>query len=813
MSIYELDPRIRRLLSLDNFLDNLTVYEFIEELSKDQAVPQREVSSLKHLDPKPFIRTFESTLRELHKLTAEAVERQHALEKEVSRYELDHSRNILSLTARTDSVNSQFKVLDDQITAATDRVSPLSQELSRSIAAKNRSKTTISLIQIYTSFFHHGKSLELNRLIEGDIRSKRECASTVSQLLALSEKLISDDLNGSKKCHEAIQACFEDMENSLLDEFNEEYRNNNWSKMRDIADILTYFNNGSGVIKSFVNQHNFFIQADSLANTEDQYDEAHWDNMSDPTNQQLLHEPLMEATLKEIKSVIQDETVVILDVFTDPIAVLSLFVQRIYAQHIQSRVERLLKNAMSVSSLAFLRVLYILYTTMATFTKELKSFFQSALESHAEDYSKMDELFSVLDQSSSDLFTEHLGSSKYFDMEKKMLEAVFYSVTSTYETANEANITYKLSGRVAAMISNNGIGEASEYDSLQRKNRIGHLKDYIKQRIERTSSLRHSNPHSDVNGIGENSHDLITKLSLEAAETLLKSTVESLSRMIELTPTKIADHASEILEILLVNIGRAYVDLGLEVSFSELSKIDHRTEDLSYRHLYNVKISSQILFLVSSSIRTIILPLANNSPQVRQRIIALTNGYVSSVEKRINIIMQDTLSLVQQRVMYGLSKQKKKDFLPKVGELVDTDTPACESLCQYLEEFYVQVVEYLDGDNLKSLLNSVGMFVFNALFEHYKNFQINSTGGIVVTKDIISFQNAIAQWGIPELSNQFQLLREIANLFTVQPELLNSLTKEGEMANVKPYVLRQFIMKRSDYSANTGYLTRLRGMI
>lgn len=738
-------------------------------------------------------------------MSTEAASRQSQLEKEVSKYELDHSRNVLSLTSRTESVNSQFKHLDDQISNVNSIITPLSESLTKTINAKERSIATISLVRIYNEFYQTGSSRELDSLMNGSIINKRKCAATVAQLLSLSQKLISDDLQRSTKCHELIQKYSELMENNLLEGFNIEYRANNLSKMKDIANILTDFNGGVAVIKNFVNQHTFFLNA---TDEDDKFmekieKEGIWEKLSDPLNHQVLTDLFTLEIFKEIEDVIQNETVVIVEVFREPVSVLQVFVQRIFAQQIQTKIEQLLKNSYATSTLAYLRALNALYITTGNFTKNLKNFFQASLKGDA----RLEELNIILDQSFSDLFTSHLVDSKYFDLEKKTLESIFYTVTSKYEQLNESKIQNKLTARLHNASASL---ESNEYETLNRRSKVGQFKSFMRSHLERSSSFkdkRASDPSLE-NGLHQQKEDSFSKLDFEHTDNLLKSTVESLSRIIELTPLKMAEHGLEILEILLIGCGKSYVDLALEVSFSELHHQDFRYDYLDFSYLRNVSASSEILYLVSTCIRTIILPLANNSPQVKQRMINLTNGYIARVELSINVIVKDTIGLGCDKVTNALSKQKKKDFLPKVGELIDADTVACEQLSTFLTEAYEQISQYLNGGNLEKILHELGMFTFNQLFEHFKMFQINSTGGIVATKDIISYQTSIEQWKIPELTIKFQLLREIANLFTVQPELLNSLTKEGQLATVKPYVIRQFIMKRSDYSSNS-YVDRI----
>ena len=80
--------------------------------------------------------------------------------------------------------------------------------------------------------------------------------------------------------------------------------------------------------------------------------------------------------------------------------------------------------------------------------------------------------------------------------------------------------------------------------------------------------------------------------------------------------------------------------------------------------------------------------------------------------------------------------------------------------------------------------------VVGALQKVYRQFYRG-----LLTKDVIRYQSVIDGWKIPELSEQFQILREIGNLFTVQTDLVNSLVTEGQLANMKPYTVRQYITK------------------
>ncbi|KAH3680438.1 hypothetical protein WICPIJ_008287 [Wickerhamomyces pijperi] len=821
-SLYDLDPKIRKLLSLDNYLDNLSVYEFIEELGNSNTATTPSSSrttapQLGHLDPKPYIRTFESTLKELKKLGKEAQSKQDTLAAEVSQYELDHSRNVISLASRTDSVNSQFKVLDDEITVCNSTVRPLTDDLTRILKSKERSLDAVSVIQIYVDFYKSGESQQLDHMMNGASVERRKCAGTVSQLLRLSVKLESDELPESKKTSELIQKYSELMETSLLEDFNNEYRRDNFQKMKEIVEVLTEYNGGDTVVKNFVNQNQFFLDSQIFKDQETKdrlHDEKFWDELSDPSSHVGLPANYSDQFYEVVKNVIHDETIIIMEVFENPISALTLFVQRVYVQQIQSRIESLLKISYSSSTLAYLRTLHSLYLATGEFTRDLCAFFQSQFK----DYDLLEELIIAVEQSYNELFIQHLSDSKYSELEKKILESIFINVTSVYEGSNEMKLgssKKSLSQRLEEFThpkSQSGTPDIHEYEKLHRNSRVGQLKSYMRTQLDRSHSFKRTsstsatspNPNQQRFSIDQSK----SKMNITEVESLLKSTVESLSRIIELNPSHSAQNGLDILEILLLGLGKSYVDLGLEISYAGLHSQDYRSEVVSFAYLDNITQVSEILLLMATCIRTIVLPLANNSPGIRQRMVTLTNGYVSKVELSVNLIVADTVTLFKDRTQFSLSKQKKKDFLPKVGELVDGNTDACESLVSFIEDGFEQIKEYLNGENLNSVLREIGVFIFDSLFEHFKNYQVNTTGGVILTTDIIAYQNAVDKWQITDISKKFQLLREIANLFTVNSELINSLTKDGQLVTLKPYVLRQFINKRVDDN-DVGYFDRL----
>jgi len=92
---------------------------------------------------------------------------------------------------------------------------------------------------------------------------------------------------------------------------------------------------------------------------------------------------------------------------------------------------------------------------------------------------------------------------------------------------------------------------------------------------------------------------------------------------------------------------------------------------------------------------------------------------------------------------------------------------ACLSVCAFLEKVAEISNESLDGTNLESFLNEIGSGFRGLLLDHLKKYQVNQAGGIMLSKDIAKYQDVVNKWGVVTISESFELLVEIGNLFVV----------------------------------------------
>lgn len=321
------------------------------------------------------------------------------------------------------------------------RIGERLEELDRQ---RQRAQDAKFLIQCWIEVSEKGdlSTLEdMRRLGGGD--GKVRCAHIARQLLKISARLDPDGtqhLNGTSRTtngsgrrptgaqsrhptKEIIERFLENLEQDLIQQFNEFYRRPNYDGMRECAVALRDFNDGANVIATYVNQHPFFIDRNQLITEELTGDTENWERLQDPDADPPGVEPSLQSLVDEVRIVVQEEAANIKRAFPYYDEVLIKFLQRVFQQSIQQRLEMVLDKANELSSLAFLRSLQAARSYIAALVDDLKS---HGLTEHPEPVTS--QIAATLDQQLEDLFVPYFVGSSYIEREKKNLEELYSSL-------------------------------------------------------------------------------------------------------------------------------------------------------------------------------------------------------------------------------------------------------------------------------------------------------------------------------------------------------------------------------------------------
>ena len=850
--------------TLDTFASkDFIVKDFIEELS-ESAIPasarrstsstggagstnastntNASVSAKDAFDPKPLIRAFETTLSKLGSLSEDLTEQETELSGSVRRAEAQHNQNVTSLSKKLDQAIEQFNRLDNTLNGTSNtagygdgsdaggsfalRTGERLEELERQHKRAQDAKFLIMCWLEVSEKNTLGPLEDMRR--SGGSEKKVRCASIAQQLLKISHRLdperTSRQVNGGSsrntnglngggggskssrlsssgnQTRETIERFLESLETDLLDQFDDHRRRQNYEGMKECASALRDFNDGASVIASFVNQHNFFIDRSQLVTDEVAGDDETWARIGDPDAEPPGVEPGLQALIDEVKLVVQDESFDIRRAFPYYEEVLTRFLQRVFQQSIQQRLEMVLQKAESISSLAFLRTLQASRSCISGLVEDLKS---HGLTEHPESVSP--QISAVLDQQLDELFVPYLVGSSYIEREKKSLEELYSSLllkfTIYHSRRQKKPTTYldRLGQRGRQLMDSARDAYMDRLDSSE-------LSASNKAMLQRIAGVK------DVAGDKSKTEIEVTEqdgqLSLATAKRMLRWLAEGVGRGLELSSvTETPKDVQQLLSLLLSQMGDLYLNSALEADLetSAAQKTSKTEPDLEF--LPSLRTSISILHLLQTSISTMLLPLATSNVTVRRDIEKTSTSTLSTLETKISTILHETLDAVISWIAKLLATtQKKTDFRPRDEDLASAieSTPTCMGISTFLTKLARLASMTLDGANLSNFLGEIAIALRSLLLEHLRKFVVSLTGGLVVSSDVTKYSELVRGWPLKETQFEkeggMEVLVEVANLFVIGPEALRERLRMGGVEGGRGEVgeLRRYVERRED---------------
>ncbi|KAL6234294.1 hypothetical protein BDW75DRAFT_168912 [Aspergillus navahoensis] len=801
--------------SLEDFSSrDYIVKEFIEALS-DSAISNRRstlgpASGNQPFDPKPLIRTFEHAQRRLGELSGDLEIRENELSAAVRRAEAQHSQNLDTLGRKLKQAIESFQQLDTTLHSAGpgdialgsgNMAVETGRKLEELDRQRRRALDAHFLLECWDGVSNRGEITLLENLRRsGPGEAKVRSAHIARQLLRISQRLDPKSWNESRgnepyndggvapssnhmegangfrwNTREIIEKFSETLEKDLLRQFDDFYRKANFEGMKDCATVLQDFNGGASVVALFVNQHQFFIDRSQLVTEEVGGDPESWEMLADPDAEPSGVEPSLQSLVDEVRVVVQEESAIIRRAFPIYEQVLGKFLQRVFQQSIQQRLEMVLEKANSVSSLAFLRSLQSSRSCISTLVDELKA---HGLTEHPETISSQTSL--ILDQQLEDLFVPYFVGSSYIEREKRTLEELYTSLLFKFTTFHGRR--KKAATTFMASLSKSG----SELLASAREAYINRLESSEhsptqKRVLIQVADLKESSDLARPNDITFTEED--GQPSISYAKRMLKWLAEAVGRGLELSiNNETPKDMSTLLNLLLSIMGESYLEVCLDAALEAAATQESGKTEPDFAFLHAVRDSISIANLMVMCINTLLIPLAAGSITIRREMEKKTNLATVRIEEKINAIEQKVIDTTLMWVNKVLSSQKKNDFRPKEGDsttwLEKLQTPTCASLCAFLARVHDIAVSSLpaSGTNLPQLLTEIALGTRSLLLEHFKRFVVNGPGGLMVTKDMTQYANLLKSWDIDEqiraAGGMLDVLLEVGSLFVIGPEAL-----------------------------------------
>ena len=812
--------------TLDNFSNrDFIVKDFIESLTEGaQPSSRRSQGANTPFDPKPLIRAFEQASRRLGELSGELEQKENELSGAVRGAEAEHARNTQTLGKKLNHTIESFQRLDTSLksdrgerwggTAAVETGRRL-EELDRQ---RQRAQDAEFLINCWLEVSTSGELQQLERL-RGSYKGedKIRSAHIARQLLRISQRLDSKShgqTNGNVKfvngaangvsgvravnTREVIEKFIETLENDMLTLFDEFYRRQNFEEMKNCATVLQDFHGGASVQAAFVNQHQFFIDRANLQIDDVGGDQETWVRLSDPDAELPGVEPGLQSLIDDVRVTVQDESMIIKRAFPYPDQVLGKFVQRVFQQSIQQRLEVVLEKADSESTLAYLRSLQAARGYINILVDDLKA---HGLTEHPDAISS--QTSQLLDQQVDELFTTYFGGSAYIDKEKHNLQELYKSLLFKFELFHSRR--RKEPKTYLASLRNRGqelLASAREATDAYVKNLdLEKMSSTQKRILLSVAGLKDTDkPQPDME-----LSEADGRLSVAFAKRMLKWLAEGVRRGLELGGgTETPKDVAALLNMLLKNMGENYVELALEAAAEAASTAESAKREPDLTYLSHLRTAISVMHLMQSCINTLLFPLASTSLTTRREMDKNTRNSVTRMEDFINMIEQRTVDAVLNWTSRLLSNQSRTDFRPREETsdvaLTEAQTQTCSAVVRFLSSFQSTAAQSIDGTNLSVFLTEVAVGLRSQLLDHFKKWQVNEVGAVMLARDMSAYVDLLRSWPLDQsFKPSFEVLTEIGSLFVLRPDALRERLRSQVLAGVGKENLRPYLLKRDDY--------------
>ncbi|KAI8834800.1 exocyst complex component Sec10-like protein [Chytriomyces cf. hyalinus JEL632] len=724
--------------------------------------------SSRQLEPKPLIKTLESSLDDLLRLRRKVQTKIEDLEDAAQASENARRRKLTEMNSAVEDVQSAFKSLELHLGEVGKTAIRIGEQLETIDKQRRIASEAKDLIYYFQDFNvrREGDEVALEKLRKAGSETEAQTATVMRRLNAISKEM---GIPGTEMAKENIERFSEELETNILDQFHAAYVKGEKDRMNRCAKILGDLNGGSSCVQTYINQHEFFINqakvaADSLGSEPG--------NQVDKNGSVILNPKLMRL-FEEVRTTIPQEWEIIAAVFPNSVSVMQNFVQRVFAQSIQNYIEQELTAADAVSDLHYLRILTIVHEAALSLCRHLRKFNKDVIAVQT----KTAGIAPIVDRCFDDLFVPYTDNDRYVQVERRCLGARVSGLLSDLNTFLE---NWKKAAKA----------KATTNPAMQV---VGNLL----MGLDGTSGKAKTSADS-VNATPEASGIPSVALTLKMLEIHL----EALRRCKELS--KQGDLPRNVLTVykeLIGYAGQRYLLISLDLVAENITTLDGKTEP-HFHNLEVVRVENAILNLFQMHFQTSILPLMSLSPTIHRDAVITKNEFMEAVETRINAIIKTHVDAIQEWLEIILSKQKRSDYRPRDDNMASysTSTPTCAQVCEFLDTIHLNAEKYFEGINLTGFLSEVGSIFHMLLLEHMKKFTFSDVGGLILARDLAKYFEVVSSFRIENLTNKFEMIRELGNLYLAKPENLQQVINGGHLSRIDVTLLTPFLKCRVDWS-------------
>ncbi|KAH7105434.1 exocyst complex component Sec10, partial [Auriculariales sp. MPI-PUGE-AT-0066] len=812
LNLYTLDPQVEERLALKTFEEKFDVKDFVSTVSEKLIVQSKADAG--PFDPRPFIRTFELAVDRLIAVRKDLQKQTESAETSVRSAERDYQKRMVEINSGFDSVTKSFTGMESKINEVGRTAIRVGEQLESVHVSRQRAQAAYDLVDYYNQF-SRGDTSKLDALRKEGGKDGRLQTATILRRLNVVAKEV--DLPSADATREAIDKYCEKFEKDMLRLFDKCYRKSDPKMMAHCTQTLLDFNGGASCVQMYVNQHDFFISKNRILDVNTVESNQLWETLPDPDVSPPKAEPGLTGLFDDIRETAKTESQIVQVVFPNPPAVMQVFLQRVFAQPIQQYIEQLLNKASRLSNLSFLRMLHLVHQQASSLVDYLKTFELTSLaRPSAADRASISgpsnaaptgpaSVGNILDSAMEELFSREIN--QYLERESKSLAELYSAFLGRFTKYHETASKTKATGLFDRVVNQLGANTTVSTGSSSTGTTAAKATAAFMKFSGITTGVSSSTVSSTTAAAGDKPaedppNEIDGKLSVDVAEKMLKWHAEAVGRCVEFGVTaEVPKQAFALLRALSEALGQSYVVAALDTALVRLDARDVKLEP-SLAPMATLKSVDLICTLWQQYINIALLPLATSSVTVRRDMVLFNNQVISRIETAVNNVVVRITDAVIAWLATQLGKQKKNDFKPRNDDIsfARVNTEPCQACCQILDKVRETATENLTGKNKEAFLTEIGVAFHALLLDHFKKFPVSATGGLMLAKDLKSYQDTVGTFGIPAVAERFEFLRQLGNVFLVPPETLKGYITEGYLGRIDTALLQPYLAQRPDWS-------------
>ncbi|VVD01551.1 unnamed protein product [Leptidea sinapis] len=304
--------------------------EFVERMVRRSMQESRLKDD--QFDPEMIHDIFTQAIQDLKVLQERQERKCKKLEQAMQDEEKTYAAKLSEILEQHSHCVTVFSSLDERMSRCGGRALDVGEKLGAARAPRARAAAARDLLSHLANFLNPGPVL--NDLFS-DPNKLNEAADVIQKLHTIAQELPSDQFEVAKK---KIDAKYDAIERDLIEEFVKAQNQNNITKMKDIANIMTNFKGYSQCVDAYIET--------SQMNT-------------------LMGKDIFSSVL----SICRKNNTIISNVFPNPEQVMSKFVLNIFHLKLQKYIQTKLADKNDVEK--YLRNLYDMYTSTQRVCDEL----------------------------------------------------------------------------------------------------------------------------------------------------------------------------------------------------------------------------------------------------------------------------------------------------------------------------------------------------------------------------------------------------------------------------------------------------------